>query len=211
MQHSSEYNPCPICGRDTDDKCRWNDSTILCYYGDLFHPPKELSLGQFLQLGETQWKLISYYAGFSNGSYLFAKTDAIEFLSPLQQQRKKVEVRSGARKNTIDYKDKFAKTRKLLHRCLAVKDPQHLRVEEIAEAKKVCEGAIKECSELIGFIADNRARLTVKKNHVFALKHWGKMLDYELKELINFERVYLGVLDRPPVELAGEDRDADWF
>jgi hypothetical protein len=94
---------------------------------------------------------------------------------------------------------------------LAVRDPQCLRIEEIAEAKKVCQGAIRECSELIGFIADNRARLTVKKNHVFALRYWGKMLDYELKELIDFERVYLGVLDRPPVELASEDRDGDWF
>lgn len=211
MRHSSKYNPCPVCGRDTDDKCRWNDSTILCYYGDLFHPPQELSLGQILRLGETQWKLISYYAGFSNGSYLFAKTDATEFLSPLQQQRKKAEIRSGARKNTIDYRDKFVQTRKLLHQCLATKDPQYLRVEEIAEAKKVCTGAIKQCSSLLSFIADNKARMTVKKNHVFALKHWGKMLDYELRELINFEKAYLGVLDRPPAEPVGEEQSADWF
>jgi hypothetical protein len=211
MQHSSKYNLCPVCGRNTDDKCRWNDSTILCYYGDLFHPPKELSLGQFLRLGETQWKLISYYAGFSNGSYLFAKVDISEFLSPLQQQRKKMQVRIGAKKNILEYKDKFIKVRKMLHQCLATKDPQHLRVEEIAEAKKVCTGAIKQCSDLLAFIADNKACMTIKKSHVFALRHWGKMLDYELRELINFERFYLGVLDQPPAEPVSEDGSVDWF
>lgn len=211
MQHSSKYNPCPVCGRYTDDKCRWNDSTILCYCGDLFHPPQELKLGQILKLGHDNWKLISYYAGFSNGSYLFAKTDAAELLSPLQQQRQKIEVRAGAREKIIGYKNGFARARKMLHQCLAIRDLQHLKPEEIKAARRAYERAIEQCSTVLAFVASSRTQMTIKKNHVFALRYWSKMLDYELKDLINFENTCLGVLINPPAEPPAKEQGDDWF
>jgi hypothetical protein len=219
MQHSSKRNPCPVCGRNTDDKCRWNSSTILCYCGSVFHPPQDISIGQFLQINENRWKLISYYSGFSNASYLFAKVNESELLSPLQRYRKKAEARVVAKQNIVEYKKSFIDIRKLMHKCFAVKDPQLLKLHEIEEAKKLFAVAIKECSSLLQFIAENKSRITLKKSQVFALNYWGKMLDYGLKDILLFERVYLGVSkcpddqlrDRPGLEPSNKNKKLDWF
>lgn len=31
---SSKRNPCPVCGRDSDDKCRRSDELLSCYWGE---------------------------------------------------------------------------------------------------------------------------------------------------------------------------------
>jgi len=83
MNHSSKRNPCPICQRSTDDKCRWNDTRIYCYVGDSFAPPLRLALGDKIKIAGEQWRLFSYSAGFSQNSYGFAlhENDEYRFLT----------------------------------------------------------------------------------------------------------------------------------
>ena len=146
MQHSSKHNPCPICGRDIDDKCRWNDSTILCYCGNSFHPPEHLALGQIILASGVNWKLISYYSGFAKSSYLFSKTDELSLLSPLEKRKKLIQVRQGAKEKTIEYKQKFVLVRKLLHKSLKICDLQLLTIDEIFDGRKLYENSGSCCS-----------------------------------------------------------------
>lgn len=79
MKHSSRRNPCPICGRDKDDKCRWNDEFILCYAGDSFSPPGYLKLGDKIKVGQERYALCSQVSGFAGNSYCFALIDDFDY------------------------------------------------------------------------------------------------------------------------------------
>jgi len=79
MKHSSRRNPCPICGRDKDDKCRWNDEFILCYAGNSFAPPGYLKIGDRVKVNEQSFALCSESSGFAGASYCFALVDDFNY------------------------------------------------------------------------------------------------------------------------------------
>ena len=72
MQHSSRAQPCPVCTRDRDDKCRWDEHRLLCFVGETFAPPANLEPGEVIT-GEDgiQWAFVRHGAGFANASALF--------------------------------------------------------------------------------------------------------------------------------------------
>jgi hypothetical protein len=79
MKHSSRRNPCPICGRDKDDKCRWNDEFILCYAGNTFSPPGYLKVGDRVKVNQQTYALCSESSGFAGNSYCFALVDDFDY------------------------------------------------------------------------------------------------------------------------------------
>lgn len=208
MQHSSKQNPCPVCGRNSDDKCRWNDSSILCYCGDSFRPPKSLNLGETIKVLGVNWRLISFYSGFANASYLFAKTDNFYYLSPLEKHRRKTEIRDEAKEKIAEYRKKFILVRQLLHKSLNIKEIQFLTIREISDGQKLTELAIAECSKLISMLVEYKALITIKKNHIFALKYWEKTLRYQLTDIENFQNLYLSPSSKLPILTEQEDC---WF
>lgn len=76
MNCSGRRNPCPVCGRDKDDKCRWNDEIILCWQGDSFSPPENLRPGQTLDVpGRGCMAVLAINAGTAGSSVLFGPHD----------------------------------------------------------------------------------------------------------------------------------------
>lgn len=208
MQHSSRHNPCPVCGRDSDDKCRWNDSSILCYCGDSFRPRESLSLGDIIHLSDQPWKLISYYSGFAKASYLFIKINEFYDLSPLERRKKKVQIREKSKEINVEYKEKFARVRNLLHRSLAIPDLEYLNLREITEGRNLTELALVECSKLLSMLVENKAFVAAKKNHVFVLRNWQKTLKYQLASIELFENLYL----MPTVKFSSfMKQESSWF
>ncbi len=65
---SSRRNPCPLCGRDTDDKCRRQADLISCWHGSRFHPPAGLRLGDVLTLEGRDWAVVALAGGFGGNS-----------------------------------------------------------------------------------------------------------------------------------------------
>ena len=70
---SSSRNPCWICGRSTDDKCRRCDDLISCWYGGTYSPPGGLRVGNVLRLADgTEWAVVSLQGGFGKNSLMLA-------------------------------------------------------------------------------------------------------------------------------------------
>jgi hypothetical protein len=76
MKSSGRRNPCPVCGRDKDDKCRWNDEIILCWQGDSFSPPQNLKKGQTLDVpGRGCMAVLGVDVGVGGSSLLLGPHD----------------------------------------------------------------------------------------------------------------------------------------
>ncbi len=183
MRHSSRGNPCPICFRDKDDKCRWNDHAILCFFGSSFHPPEHLHRGDTIIVGEEKWRLSRLDAGFAGNSYLFVRSNELHLLSPLQRQRKIKE----STKQIIDIKSEFASIRKLVYISISTPSFESLTYDEFVKYKRTTHEAINKCEHLISVISINRNRIVLKKFTVIALQYWRKRLIYQLKDFLLFQ------------------------
>lgn len=69
---SSRRHPCPICGRNTDGKCRRSDDLLSCYWGERFAPPAGLHLGEVLRVDAGDWAVVDLAGGFSGNSLILA-------------------------------------------------------------------------------------------------------------------------------------------
>jgi hypothetical protein len=189
MKHSSANSPCPICFRDTDDKCRWNENQILCFYGDSFHPPDSFQKGNIVSVGGVNWKLLKTDSGFANSSYLFVRTEQCENLSPLRQRRiKRIEAATR-----IEWKQEFNLIRKLLHQSFATIAVENLSLQELRDAKNKTLDAINKCEKLLTLLTVKRRNARLKKYTITALRIWRKQLSYQLKDLVSFETCRLGM------------------
>jgi hypothetical protein len=189
MKASSKKSPCPVCGRYTDDKCRSNDESILCYSGDKFGPSANLRKGDSIQaLGKT-WILISYNAGFSATSYLFVIDDGrYKKLSPQEKSqlnRKKVAL---ARKAILAFRgieDNFF----LL---LAPRDLFSLAPDEIDYVEAFGNKLIELCENLEDFLSLNRIHIKQLGAIRGRLHQMRELLKGVQGDLGHFRRQFLG-------------------
>jgi hypothetical protein len=82
---SSRRNPCPVCGRNTDDKCRRQPQLLSCWHGSRFHPPAGLHLGGVLRVDGADWAVVALAGGYGNNSMVLAPHRP---LSRSQRQRR---------------------------------------------------------------------------------------------------------------------------
>lgn len=183
MHHSSRGNPCPICFRDKDDKCRWNDHAILCFFGGSFHPPEHLHRGDTIIVGEEKWKLSRLDAGFAGNSYLFVRSNDLHLLSPLQRQRK---IKETVRQQ-IDIRSEFSEIRNLVFISISTPCFESLTYSDFVKYKNITHKAIDKCEHMLSIISINRSRIVLKKFTVVALQYWRKRLVYHLKDFLLFE------------------------
>ena len=188
MEHSSRRNPCPVCFRDTNDKCRWNDHAILCFVGDSFHPPLHLILNDVIAIGDKDWKLIRTNAGFAGSSHLFVKLDGLELLTPLQRRR---QIKEKTLK-FIDIRNQFSEARNLVYKSLSVPEFENLTYHEFVEYKKITHQALNSCEKLLSLIAVNKNQVILKKYTIEALRYWRKTLRFHLKDFLAFEINQIG-------------------
>jgi hypothetical protein len=82
---SSRRNPCPVCGRNTDDKCRRQPELISCWHGSRFHPPTGLRVRDVLRVDGADWAVVALAGGYGNNSMVLAPHRP---LSRSQRQRR---------------------------------------------------------------------------------------------------------------------------
>lgn len=95
-QSSSRGQPCPVCGRNIDNKCRRREDTILCWWGDRFHPPTGLQTGDVLDVGEEDWAVVNLNGGFSNNHLVLKPHIERHPISPMQRVRRRQEAQVSA-------------------------------------------------------------------------------------------------------------------
>ncbi len=69
---SSRRSPCPVCGRNTDGKCRRQADLISCWHGSRFHPPAGLRLRDVLTVEGRDWAVVNLSGGFGSNSLILA-------------------------------------------------------------------------------------------------------------------------------------------
>jgi hypothetical protein len=191
LQHSSKRTPCPVCQRDKDDKCRWNDNVILCYYGEDFHPPSDLLLNSRIRINGLDWKLIKTSAGFSGGSYCFVSGES--FFNPRALSRvdkERFAIKSA--KVTDGFSVAFTQLRKLYQEVKRTQEFDHMNIDEFRRSKLIALKTIARAKALHRFLRKNRAILGWQGKYKVALEVWEKEAQYMLCDFNRFEKVFLG-------------------
>lgn len=205
MERSGKNNPCPICGRDKDDKCRWDDEIILCYCGDDFAPSPLFRVGQIVKALGLNWALVNKAAGFAAASYCFIRNKPLQKTSLFSEREKEVFVKKKIAYSTgLDAA--FRDLRKIYHfslsaRCLEYLTPQEIRSYRLASMK-----VFARARALRKFIAKNRTSLGKRPREVIALRIWEKQAMYDLKEFERFEKHCLGAIfqNKTPTDFRSE-------
>lgn len=190
MNNSSRNTPCPICHRNTDDKCRWNDEFILCYDGDSFAPPQHLRIGDKIKVNAETFALCSTLSGFAGSSHCFALVDdfSYRFLKYEDKRTYRIQcVRTMKeflqRKKSIDLSVKFIELNDNL---------QTFRIDELADCKLIAEKCKLQAESLLNYASMNKRYITNYLSRVNAIFDAQRIAENMTQEIEYFEREYLG-------------------
>ena len=190
MQHSSRKTPCPICLRNTDDKCRWSETRIFCYNGESFSPPQSLRLGDKVKVHGIEWKLFSLTGGLSGNSYAFfvARDNEYRFLS-YQDKRAFRKKCINATRLLIKKKEQV---RNIVSALAKGDDFQSLTLEQFNVNKQSADEALIMLKDLNDYLFSNRAFLISASRDIKETK----AIVSEVKDLSNdiacFEQLCFG-------------------
>lgn len=190
MNNSSRNTPCPICHRNTDDKCRWNDEFILCYDGDSFAPPQHLRVGDKIKVNAETFALCSTLSGFAGSSHCFALVDdfSYRFLKYEDKRTYRIQcVRTMKeflqRKKSIDLSVRFIELNDNL---------QTFRIDELADCKLIAEKCKSQAESLLNYASMNKRYITDYLSRVNAIFNAQRIAENMTQEIEYFEREYLG-------------------
>lgn len=192
-------NRCPVCGRDTDDKCRRtaDGSQIHCWVGDTFAPSPDLNVGDTIHLDGRIYALASKNAGFSGNSYLFVLHRERTPRPRAQTNRHQAEQRRQAQQESVE---RVRKLRHALHRALAAVDPEHASIAQfgadlaaVRYASRLLQPAEAACQRALREGAGTPLPPAV-------LRNWRRQISYQLADLERWDRQALGT--PTPAEVA---------
>lgn len=189
MKHSSRTEPCPICGRNVDDKCRWAENAIFCYFGDSFHPPMNLNKGDVIEAFESSWKLLYLQGGFSGGSYVFTRYNSVKNSFVSREEKQKLQKLIS--ENTLKLQKQINSLRKLVQRSYALKDFQQMTSQDLSAAALLLDRTMQECESVLQFIYANRSRVKISRKFFTALPLWKKQVERQRKNFVEFHKLYL--------------------
>jgi hypothetical protein len=188
MKHSSRRESCPICSRNTDDKCRWNDEMIFCYDGTSFAPPQYLRLGDKVKVGLDSYALFSQACGFANNSYGFALVDDFDY------RFLRYEDKRAFRKKCVSITRTFIKKRDSVFALVnALRDEcvfHEMRLDEFYTNKRCTKKAISLLAALSEFAAANKRYVVDYLAQVKETTEHAERLQAMLDSIYNFERLH---------------------
>lgn len=188
MKHSSRHHPCPICGRDTDDKCRWNDEMIFCYNGDSFSPPHYLKTGDKIKVGLNSYALFSQVCGFAGNSYGFALVDDFDYRFLPYQDKKTFRRESVKITRTL-----VARQDKLYSFLQALRDEcdfYEMNLDEFYANKRYTKKAVQLVEQFIDFLVLNKRFAVNYLLYLNSVTERQEKLHATLQEIYNFERLH---------------------
>jgi hypothetical protein len=185
---SSRRHPCPLCGRNTDDKCRWNDNVILCHQGDRFGPPSGLKLGDVLSIEGRRWAVCSFSGGFSGAAMVLRPhVDRLGY-TPAQRQRR---AREQAVLRPVLYR-LFAQCREQAQACLDMPELEFSTAKEIQAELDHAKGTFNNLVALRIQFQKARREAPELSRYVATVDQWLRQVGYQLKDVESFTRVHLG-------------------
>jgi hypothetical protein len=185
LNHSSRKDPCPVCGRDRDDKCRWNDNFIFCYRGDKFSPP-DLRVGQVLEVaGWPRLAVVAVQGGFAGGSVVLAPDEKGKALQAARPPTDGIAKTATARAMMV-------KVRKKIRVLNSSKEFCTLKIEDLRTLTSVALEAKDLTLKLKVFVRANRVLIKRQGQIQLNLRDSEKTLKYFLLDLSSFIENNLG-------------------
>jgi hypothetical protein len=199
---SSRRHPCPLCDRSTDNKCRWNDSAILCHQGDRYSPPAALQLGDVLTIEGRRWAVCSFSGGFSGlALVLRPHVDRLDF-TPAQRHRR-------AREKAVlvpELHRLFGECRRQVQVCLAMPELAFCTADQILAEEAHAQGTIKNLTALRTALMSARRESPELACYVGPVDHWLRLVTYQLRDVERFSRVLLGTPSAEQIASLSEAR-----
>ncbi len=136
---SGPKSPCPCCGRTATDKCRWDETTISCWWGERWSPPSGLGPGDVLTLADgARWYVSRLDGGFGGNSLI---------LHPHREQERPLH--PAARRRVLHQQQQLTRQaqraleelRATARACLAAPDFEFASPTELCTAAVAC-GAV---------------------------------------------------------------------
>jgi hypothetical protein len=185
---SSKPNPCPLCGRDSDDKCRRTDSAISCYWGERFSPPAGLKLGQVLTVEGHPWAVVNLSGGFAGNSLILRPhIDRMAF-KPAQRQQQRREVAALA----PVLRELFAKVRLYVHAAFAIPDLEWSTAGQICRDQQLLATTTRHLQDLRAPLVLARREDPSMGRLVAAVDLWLRQVRYQAADIEAFNRWALG-------------------
>lgn len=187
-QSSSRREPCPICSRDTDDKCRWQQDLIACHQGDTFSPPAGLRIGDVITVQGSPWAVVKVDAGFSGQAVLFRPHINRQWFTPAQQRtEQKVQ---AALLPTLQ--ELFARCRECVQLCLAMPALEWCTVPQLQAELAHARATVANLTALRRPLVKARREAPEVGCFVKAIDHWLRLVGHQLRDVERFLRVHLG-------------------
>jgi hypothetical protein len=186
---SGRNAPCPICGRNTDDKCRWHDDLIACHQGDTFSPPAGLSKGSVLNVQGSPWAVVNLQGGFSGCAVVFKPHVDRHWFTPAARK-------TEARVQAVllpTLQQLFARCRQYVQACLAMPPLEGCTLQQLQAELAHAEVTVLNLTALRGPLVRARRQAPEMNRFVRAVDHWLRLVTYQLRDLERFMRVQLGV------------------
>lgn len=187
-QSSSRRQPCPICSRNTDDKCRWQQDLIACHQGDRFSPPAGLRVGDVVTVQGSPWAVVKVDAGFSGQAVLFRPHVDRNWFTPAEQRReRKVQ---AALLPTLQ--ELFSRCRACVQLCLAMPELERCTVPQLQAELAHAKATVANLTALHGPLVKARREAPEMGRFVKAIDHWLELVSHQLEDVERFLRVQLG-------------------
>ena len=185
---SSKRNPCPVCGRDSDDKCRRSDELLSCYWGERFAPPAGLKLGQVLDIEGRRWAVVNLAGGFGGNSLILRPHVNRHDFKPAQRQQRQREAAVLA----PALRKVFGKVRAYVHTSLAVLELEQATADELCRDQKLLAATRRHLQELRAHLVLARREDPSLARMVSAVDHWLRLVSFQAADLEAFNRLMLG-------------------
>jgi hypothetical protein len=193
---SSKRNPCPLCGRNVDGKCRRKEGIILCFYGTRFAPPASLQQGDVISLEGRDWRVWEQDAGASGNSLKLKPNLTREDFKPAVRQAR----RRQASRLTPALQTLFRAVRRWVQAALAVPEFQHCTWPEFQEARQTVTTALQFVERLQGALVQARREAPELGTLLASVNHWRDQVTYQHRDVERFARWALG--EPTPQQLA---------
>ena len=200
---SSKRNPCPVCGRDSDDKCRRSNEMLSCYWGERFAPPADLKLGQVLDIEGRRWAVVNISGGFAGNSLILRPHVDRHHFKPAQRQQRQREAAALA----PALREVFGKIRAFVHASLAVLELEQATADELCRYQQLLAATRRHLQELRAPLVLARREDPSLARMVSAVDHWLRLVSFQAADLEAFNRLMLGTPS--PDAIAALRREAD--
>lgn len=188
LRGSSRAHPCPVCGRNTDDKCRIGAEVVFCYCGERFAPPPGLRPGDTITIDGNLWAVVALDAGYAGNSVAFRPHQPKPGAPPHSPRR-------ARRRATITLKTLHADWKRLrarVHAAYGTLDPEQLTLAEIRRDAAIIAAALTTANNLLPALRRARRDLSAVARLIGPTVIWQKALTYQNASITAWQRHYLG-------------------